>query len=323
MPAMPRRRQLNRPAKIGPAASHCDAECRRRGFTLVELLVVIAIIGLLVALLLPAVQAARETARRMHCVNNLKQLATAVQSYQSAFGIIPPAGVKCPSESTDPSPAFPSGFISLLPFIEETGLFESWKPKLPLTNANNQHLAWISPTVHRCPSMQLDMVMSLPECQEAFIGAATSYALSTGTYYRGLKTRFPSKLYEHNGAFVCQGKGYWRVGLDDISNADGTAHTLLIGELAYKLPNVDNQCFPGGFCQWAYAYPGMAWGSTAGIFNADYNVSEEYQTYRSDHPGGANFAIADGSIRFIDETIDARLLNALATRDGGESIEEY
>src|SRR6187397_1212436 len=110
---------------------------QRRGFTLVELLVVIAIIGVLIALLLPAVQAAREAARRAHCINNLKQLGLALQNYESALGVFPPAyvgdpkavgsafGVSYPDQNVNTLPGFAWGTL-ILPFMEQAPLYASF-----------------------------------------------------------------------------------------------------------------------------------------------------------------------------------------------------
>ena len=296
-----------------------------RGFTLVELLVVIAIIGMLVALLLPAVQAARESARRMQCTGNLKQLAQAMHGYQQSFKILPPAGLKRGSPKVRNSPGawtFPaSGFVSVLPYLEETALYEAWDFKVASVFEPNLTLTKRLLAVHRCPSTNLELQGASPSCADR--ASPSSYALSTGTLYRG-ETGLSDPDYEllHNGAFVMFGPGFYQVGIDDISSADGSSNTLLLGEMDYGLSNYADDCYPGGLTQWAVAYPGMALASTSGVFNAHEQMTkQEYQTFRSEHPGGANFAMCDGSVRFIDEEIDAKMLNALATRAGQEMLD--
>jgi prepilin-type N-terminal cleavage/methylation domain-containing protein/prepilin-type processing-associated H-X9-DG protein len=309
----------------------CRKGTCRRAFTLVELLVVIAIIGLLVALLLPAVQAAREAARRTQCAGNLRQLALAMQSYQDAQKILPPAGLNRPADiPNDPErdrlakemsrPA--SGFVSILPHHEEMALFEAWdfstgpdfQPNLALTQK-------ILP-IHRCPSMPFELQRMDGVCQNR--PAASSYALSGGTYFRAKVPGTSPVKFENNGAFVHFGKGYYRVGLDDISAADGTANTLLLGEMGFTLQNYNfDICWNGGTTNWAIGYPGQGIASTAGVFNADWNVQAEVEVFRGHHPGGAYIAMCDGSVRFFDEMMSARVLNALATREGGEIIEAF
>src|ERR1044072_9093438 len=110
----------------------------RNGFTLVELLVVIAIIGILVALLLPAVQAARDSARRSQCTNNLKQIAIAILNYEGSKKRFP-AGSTTKGGTRD-GPYWSTWSIDILPYIEEEGLYSLWNPKFVLENANNTKL---------------------------------------------------------------------------------------------------------------------------------------------------------------------------------------
>jgi prepilin-type N-terminal cleavage/methylation domain-containing protein len=291
----------------------------RRGFTLVELLVVIAIIGMLVALLLPAIQAAREAARRSQCAGNLRQLAVAMHGYQDTNGILPPAGSKAVVYDWDRTA---SGFVAVLPYHEEQELFEAWSYKVGPDYDPNLTLTQRPLAIHRCPSTPFETHRTDGVCSNQ--PAYSSYALSTGTYFRGRRSYTPDPIVlEHNGAFVHFGKGYYHVGLDDISAQDGTSNTLLIGEMGFSLENYTGTCVNGGATQWAIAYPGQGLGSTSGTFNATLNVQAEVETFRSEHPEGVYFAMADGSVRFIDELVDARVLNALATRDGGEVVEGF
>lgn len=285
----------------------------RPGFTLVELLVVIAIIGILVALLLPAVQSAREAARRTQCVSRMKQMALGMHLHDDVQKILPPG--KMPSDNGS---VLNSGFVATLPYLEQNALFEQYDLSIgPFQEPNLSVIATPIP-LFVCPSMQLIRPVPAVECGE--VAAASSYALSTGS---------ESTRGEHNGAIVGFGPEYNTVSVGSVSLADGASNTLLIGELDYGLANWIDECLEGyskgGTTQWAMAYPGHAWGSTLGTFNAQEMIGSfaEWETFRSDHPGGANFALVDGSVRFVAEGVDAVVLDATATRDGGELVADF
>ena len=125
----------------------------------------------------------------------------------------------------------------------------------------------------------------------------------------------------HNGAFVHLGPGFYRVGIDDISAADGASSTLLIGELGYTLVELTDSCCPGGMTQWAVCYPGQAIGSTGGIFNSRRVVTHEYEVFRGDHPGGVNCLMGDGSVKFVKYATPQAIMTAFGTRNGGESLQ--
>jgi prepilin-type N-terminal cleavage/methylation domain-containing protein len=319
------------PRRHVPSALH-----PRPGFTLVELLVVIAIIGMLVALLLPAIQAAREAARRTQCATNLRQLAIAMQSYQDANGILPPAGTREPPRSLTSSERdyqkqrqhsrYASAFVGVLPFHENQELYEAWNFNITVDFQPNLALTQRILPIHRCPSMPFEDTRTDGMCNTH--PALSSYALSTGTLPWGALINTAEELkLEHNGAFVHFGKGYYSVGLDDIANLDGTSNTILLGEMGLTLQDAasnSDPCYRGGFTQWATSYPSFGLASTAGVFNAIQQVTiADLEAFRGHHPDGIYLAFADGSVRFIDELIDARVLDALATRDGGESVEGF
>jgi hypothetical protein len=297
-------------------------------------LVVIAIIGMLVALLLPAIQAAREAARRTQCAGNMRQLATAMQNYQDANGILPPAGVREPPrtmperkyQSDRQHSRYASGFVSVLPFHENQEIYEAWNFNIGADFQPNLALTQRILPIHRCPSMPFEDTSTEGMCNTH--PALSSYALSTGTLPRGALINTVEELkLEHNGAFVHFGKGYYSVGLDDIANLDGTSNTILIGEMGLTLQDAasnSDPCYRGGFTQWAISYPCFGLASTAGVFNTIQRVTDaDLEAFRGHHPDGVYLAFADGSVRFIDELIDARVLDALATRDGGESVEGF
>ena len=286
---------------------HTTADSRRdRAFTLVELLVVIAIIGVLVAMLLPAVSAARDAARRTGCVNNLHQMALAMHAYQSAHRSLPSA--------SRGGLASGSAFVTLLPYLEEKALFDQFKDDLSPTAGTNAEVSGTPLAVYVCPSMVIPRAVPDRGCGE--VAAIGSYALSTGT---------EKPWYKHTGAIIAAEQG--RTTIPRISGKDGAAKTLMIGEFDYDLKDLMwTTCERAGprygTAAWAIGYPGMSWASTYGVFNSDrlINGSDEWITFRSDHRGGVQFAMVDGSVRLIADSIDAGVLNALATRDGGEAV---
>lgn len=280
----------------------------RGAFTLVELLVVIAIIGVLVAVLLPAIVAARDAARRTGCVNNLHQIATAMHAHQSAHRELPSA--------SRTGLAGGSAFVSLLPYLEEQPLFSRYSDQLGPTEGSNSDVAGTRLAVYLCPSMHLPREAPNRACGE--VAAPSSYALSTGT---------EKPWYKHTGAIIAKEQGKTTIPL--ISSGDGSSKTFLIGEFDYGLGDLmwtscDVSEPRWGTAAWAIGYPGMTWASTLGVYNSDRLItgSNEWFTFRSDHPGGAHFAMVDGSVRFVGDSIDAALLGALATRDGDEPIPE-
>lgn len=286
---------------------------RRRGFTLVELLVSIAIIGVLVALLLPAVQAAREAARRSQCANHLRQMGLALHQYEQTGRALPPAGRG--SESA---------FLLALPYLEQSSLHQGFDFSVGWGNASdkNDEIIRHSVPAYLCPSMTLPRAVpeKISACSPES-GAAGSYALSTGT-----NNPWPLDAV-FNGAFT---KPPLKSTLHRISNRDGSSHTLMVGELDYGLRNfLFLTCLEkygqlrGGTTIWGTGYPGYSWASTFGVYNAERIVAPgtnyEWATFRSDHSGGCNFCFVDGSVRFVPTTIDAAVLDALATREGSET----
>jgi prepilin-type N-terminal cleavage/methylation domain-containing protein/prepilin-type processing-associated H-X9-DG protein len=306
---------------------------QRRGFTLIELLVVIAIIGILIALLLPAVQQAREAARRMACRNNLKQLALAAHNYHDCHKTFPPGALG----PTPPAPQY-AGHKShglgayLLPYVDQQPLANAydwnvhWYENQPVVNSRLS--VWLCPSVpgDRIQDGMADTVMPPP--QERFVGTAApgDYA-GMGTVHQGLA---PTGLIDIPGGTRDERGNYEGVfpinasrGIRDLT--DGSSSTILFGEdparpeLWRKGNRVDGLVLSGA--GWASRNLLFGRGATAdgtAFFGpCAVNCTNDREVY-SFHSGGANAVLADGHVRFLSASIDIRTFAALVTRDGGE-----
>lgn len=295
--------------RIVPGTEH---RTRIRGFTLIELLVTIAIIGILIALLLPAVQQARAAARRTTCRNNLKQIGLAFHNYHDTYDTFPMATHWAPGGTLY------SALTATLPFHEQAPLYGQYDFNTPSYDVFNESVISERISIYLCPSMVLRRPVPAQQCGEAK-RAPGSYAVCTGTQ-SGFGTT-------HDGAIVPHYAGPTRFQ----SIVDGTSNTLLAGEIDYGL---ENFLWSSGPCAgqgkygtgvWGIGHPGMSMATTVGVFNSDRLVNgfDEYETFRSDHVGGVHFVMSDGAVRFINDVIDSGTLDALATRDGAETIGEF
>jgi prepilin-type N-terminal cleavage/methylation domain-containing protein/prepilin-type processing-associated H-X9-DG protein len=311
-----------------------NREGRRSGFTLIELLVVIAIIGIMVSLLLPGVQAAREAARRISCGNNLKQLGLAMHAYNDVHRKLPPTVLGIHVGTVDGMPvnrAGLTGWVSILPFHEQQALFERFDFHRNAWAAENEQAARQTPEEHRCPSMSLPDGGGQPQ-------GFSSYALSTGTL------RYRNQM--HDGAMVDamnvfrgerinagvpadQSWMSW-VNVDDVAAADGSSHTLLAGEYGVQYKDTSSLPFPfpnngPNVGEWALSYPYHSTATVLGRFNADridiFDIPS-YESFRGPHNGGVQFVLVDGSVQFLTDSVDAVLLRKLAARNDGRTMAE-
>ncbi|WP_166831674.1 DUF1559 domain-containing protein [Thalassoroseus pseudoceratinae] len=309
--------------KVHPAPSAAS----RRGFTLIELLVVIAIIAILIALLLPAVQQAREAARRTQCKNNVKQIVLATHNFHDTHGKLPYA-VRDREEGDD-GDTWATGFIQILPFIESDAIAQKWDPDEPRNSTvdsdgdgyTNHSLQSLKIPTLLCPTMTEPTGPLGPSGENR---APCSYLFSAGTqdvsslHYGAYS---PSGVPAYDGAVVpyitnsSTDPNRRRTKFRDIT--DGLSNTFLLGETDFAPQGVPSTSMGG---VWAYGYIGYSWGTTHNKFNNHNNTSAVYGAFRSQHPGGAHFALSDGSVRFFAENTDAAILDAHATRGGGEVI---
>lgn len=285
----------------------------RHGFTLVELLVVIAIIGILVALILPAVQAAREAARRTSCFNNLKQIALANHHYHDAFQTFPPGWIGVDLTTNQPWVDGAGGWgwgTHLLPFLEQQGLHSQIQPMVAITDSVHAMVRVHPLSGYRCKSDMGTPTFPLPSAADPNTVFAT---LATGNYVGVFGT---NELEDCEGlppGVQCLGNGsFWHMqGARMAEYVDGTSGTLLIGERASRV----------GYSTWTGAVTGgeEAIARILGVADHAPNATGVHlDDFTSEHPAGTNFALADGSVRLIIETIDMNVYRALATRAGGE-----
>ncbi|PQO41656.1 DUF1559 domain-containing protein [Blastopirellula marina] len=308
----------------------------RRGFTLVELLVVIAIIGVLIALLLPAVQQAREAARRIQCTNHLKQLGLAMHNYHDTFLGFPYgqfSGMQ--RENTNENPNRATWFVAILPFVEQSAMYDIVKPQMGVSPANT----W-NETVRRtvvesfvCPSDPNGGKVGEDGFQGNYVACAAS-----DNIFQALSVENPSTIpYKGmSGLFFVKSK----IGLKDIT--DGTSNTLMFSEIrqspqaqctignywnGWAMESMFTTIFPINNPAAADFVPGSRkvdnpWRQTLGMAESGDGAQTAYMP-RSAHPGGVMVTRADGSASFIPETISVLTMQFLANRGDGNVIPSF
>jgi prepilin-type N-terminal cleavage/methylation domain-containing protein/prepilin-type processing-associated H-X9-DG protein len=296
----------------------------RRALTLVELLVVIAIIGVLVALLLPAVQAAREAARRTSCINNLKQLGLAFQMHHDAKGGLPASRT---FDEFEPGVFGGHGWtIDLLPYIEASALHKKFNFELPYFHEDNQAVVLQGADLFQCPStatygrlVRLAADDSPNWIEPPRYGAAGDYYV----HHTAVKRPDGSTGLPALAAF------------DELtpfkSISDGLSNTIVVNEMAGR-PDwyVLGSPVPGvyalqkGWAAWAgyQSMPFRAYKADGRLpgWECVVNCNNDAGIY-SFHPAGANTLMLDGSVHFLAEDADVAVVLSLVTRDGGEAVQ--
>jgi prepilin-type N-terminal cleavage/methylation domain-containing protein/prepilin-type processing-associated H-X9-DG protein len=330
---------------------------RRRGFTLIELLVVIAIIAVLIALLLPAVQQAREAARRSSCKNNLKQLGLAIHNYHDSFNVFPGNITESPGAFRNAS-----WFTMVLPYIDQAPGYAlmqfsgtNFSNQGAPPNLNWNVIQQLRVPILNCPSSVLPIVRSQttnPATQALGAPATLSYQVAdysgvAGGYYLPKTTTVPSGGvwtgygWDHQvGVIVNLGPGVSPRNLAKLT--DGSSNTLAVGEhSSYTIRDSDKVKVDARSTNWAggawgngpgnHAWLGWSLAVTVPRYGINYNGPGYghdipyggHTGFRSSHTGGAQVALADGSVRFLSENINFDTLLALSIGDDGTVLGEF
>ncbi|NUQ65584.1 MAG: DUF1559 domain-containing protein [Pirellulales bacterium] len=322
-------------------------ECRKRtGFTLVELLVVIAIIGILIALLLPAVQAAREAARRSQCSNNMKQLGLALHNYHDAHKVFPSsvfsAGNCAYGNPADPLTLNTSGFVVLLPYLEQQAIYDKWNFRI-CASQNRSYGPGGPPAGDPVAAGHADLLRTVLAVFTCPSQAQTLSEPSNGTIYTdivagryGYKTNY--EFVVHAAPWRHTYCNYWRNDpmterrmFEDNSSCriadvkDGTSNTVAFGETRWDMFNGWGHCW--GYRGWLMMGVDPGFGINVFYYSPTYpNTRPNLASWGysgSYHPGGCHWTLADGSVRFISETTNLTTLTRLASMADGNPLADF
>jgi prepilin-type N-terminal cleavage/methylation domain-containing protein len=296
---------------------------KRQGFTLIELLVVIAIIGVLVGLLLPAVQKVREAANRLKCQNNLKQIALAVHHYHHQRGHFPPGG-----ESANET----SWHVFILPYLDQEALFLKFNlsPGAYTSGpgqAGRNAVAFNRVATYLCPSQTVEKMVLVPPSYyipDELVNGEPPYTThyygvmgpkgtnpATGQPY-GFRNVGSYGGYGTQGIFECDSKTAFR----DVT--DGVSNTFLVGEMSWFSSVVGSR-----YRSWMRGCQTNGWSAGSRNVAASINTPSiavfNDMAFGSMHQGGTNFALGDASVRFVSDNISLGVYKAAASRNGGEA----
>jgi prepilin-type N-terminal cleavage/methylation domain-containing protein/prepilin-type processing-associated H-X9-DG protein len=311
---------------------------RRRGFTLVELLVVIVIIGIIMSLLLPAVQRAREAARRMSCQNNLKQIGLAVLNFESGQKQLP----RCDYRLDKGDTAYYRANVLLLPYLEERVLWSNYSTLVDWSDLDNQDVVPTSLNVFLCPSTP-----KLPSVSGLENADATTYTAALGDY-APIKSSYAANATAAQSSADVYGEGAlspyngtnWvkRRCLEDTT--DGTTHTIIYAEQAARsqywvkglLTSIPTETSPTPVADGIRRAPWANQMSTPATYDSTgttivttgfgpctINCNNSQGIY-SFHDGGSNVLLLDGSVRMLSDRISGAILAALISRADSEVL---
>lgn len=328
------------------------------GFTLVELLVVIAIIGILIALLLPAVQAAREAARRSSCVNNLKQIGLATQNFVQVRGQFPAGDPQkvCPTHPSVGAFLYRwSSLAMITPYMEQFNVYQALNMNVPLYtytgsnpgpgyNVAPDNVAPVSSVIplFLCPS---DTERKVDEfygptnymaCWGSGVPPWTIYttAATDGVYYESSATRFADITDGTNNTALGSESTLWRGGTATTLTAENarevmvSTRTMPISEATCSTIGASVQTSNNG--RWADGWPRYSGYDHYLVPNSQVPdcavvspMRALWKAARSRHPGGVNLLLCDGSVRFVGDTVDRDTWHALGSRNGGEVFQPF
>ena len=321
---------------------------QKRGFTLVELLVVIAIIGVLIGMLLPAVQQVRESARRTHCLNRLRQIGLATVLFHDSHGAFPPARLY---PKKDVAPALqnavgdqPSWLVRILPFMEEQAFYNQWDLSQSYTDHTDETVtrplaSFVCPSRRtidnaQAPDRTEDYLVTSPCGCGGFVeiqvvgGATGDYAGNHGDLSPGSIGAATDYYYGGNGTGLIissqaridsDSNLTWLDRISYLDIADGSSNTALAGELHVSPENLNTTPFNGPMYNGeelaAFARVG---GPGVPILGKGDPLSSLVLGFGSWHPGACNFVFADGSTKTLENGIDTVTLGQFCNRrDGG------
>lgn len=290
---MMRRRNKSRRRRVSSDRFH------RQGFTLVELMVVLAIIGVLVSLILPAVQQARESARKMQCRNQLRQLALALHNYHDNKQVLP-AGAYLRGPSFPTETGWGWGAM-VLPHVDQAPLYNQLNFNVETTFGTNASKVNVTLPTWRCMSDASDTNASVQMSGGALVQCATGNYCGVEGMLSGMSS----------------------VRFSDVT--DGLSQTLMLGERVTQLPTPGRNLTTSGWYgilsdETAAVFNSMPYTAALGSHPINANIGSS-QFFSSRHVGGAHFALGDGSVRFVAQEIDGRVFEALGTINGQEGIE--
>lgn len=318
---------------------------RKSGFTLIELLVVIAIIAVLVSLTLPAVQQARESARRLQCTNNLKQIGLALHNYHDTVGVFPASyqtlwggsgemGTPDP-DTGDTGPGW-SGLSMLLPYVDQAPLYNRLNFNVPCWSPENNNLVNKSLSVFLCPT-------SIGYSQTYEVRNAGRFSMATfgRSHYVASAGRIDvwDQRTNANLTGIADGPFYRNSATRIRDVSDGLTTTVFFGEQTpYHHDTTWVGVVPGSvvcptprfaFASCDFAAPqvnvhsGPSGNEVPPVIHTPNGPAGHVDEMYSLHPGGCNVLMGDGSVRFVSQFVDSLLWSYLATRAGGEVIGEF
>ncbi len=297
-----------------------------RGFTLIELLVVVAIIAILISLLLPAVQQAREAARRLHCKNNLKQIGLALHSYHETNNVFPPGWIAVDEQQRPSALEGTSGVgwaVHVLPFLEQSAVYERFHADRALTDTANADLLKSQVTAYKCASDPQPDYFAIRSETSGVVLAQLPVANYIGCF--GPENLDDCELSPGNLPVMtdgtCRGSGFFghnsSIRIAEVT--DGMSNTLMVGERKTR-PDLD----------WYSSWPGMIAAGEEAVQRvcgaADHVPNDphtHFDDFSSHHVGGAQFCLGDGSVRFVSENMDSGVYRATATIHGAEVVSEF